>query len=54
MNKSSIDETHHESVNAVDSFENKAFVKSIILTQYIYDSVNACIKAYFIHDDEVH
>ena len=54
MNKSSIDETHHESVNAVDSFENKAFVKSIILTQYVYDSVNASIKAYFIHDDEVH
>ena len=54
MNKSSIDETHHESVNAVDSFENKAFVKSIILTQYIYDSVNACIKAYFIHDNDVH
>ena len=38
------------SVNAVDSFKNKAFVKSVYNLYYIYGSVHVCIKAYFIHD----
>ena len=52
LNKSSF----NVSVNAVDSFKNKAFVKSvynlyyIIYIVYIYGSVNVLIKAYFIHD----